>query len=59
MSERKNKLLDSEKYTMQKFKAKNLEGLIEEIKEQNILFSLHSYNDRSNIVRRDVVIRKV
>ena len=30
----KNSLLDSEKFTMQKFKAKNIEGMVEEIKEQ-------------------------
>jgi hypothetical protein len=32
----KNSLLDSEKYTMQKFKAKTLEGMIEELKEQKV-----------------------
>lgn len=30
----KNSLLDNEKYTIQKFKAKSLDGIVEEIKEQ-------------------------
>ncbi len=51
----KNSLLDNEKYTMQKFKSKNIEGLIAEIKEQKTTgdkgsLTMLVFDDNDNIV---------